>query len=191
MPHPRLRSLGRLRAGDRRRPHGLALTLAAMLLLAAGSAPAADQDVPPPVSTPDDRPDPSDRPAIRSAPQRSPVELFAAVERAWIAGDAGALASYCDSTEAHVSLKPGGSPASAPTLGGLAFLIDDPLHLVATSSFSVVRIAVDSKKPLARAWARWSGDWGGAKGTRELQVELAARGRADGRWLLTEIRAND
>jgi hypothetical protein len=164
-----------------------------VILLASAFAPGAEGGAAPPAPAPAPEPggDRSELPSIRPAPQGSAVELFAAVERAWIAGDAGALASYCDSAAARVSLKPGGSPASAPTMGGLAFLIHDPLHLVATRSFRVVRMTVGPKKPEARAWARWSGDWGGDKGVRELEVVLAARGRADGRWLLTEIRASD
>jgi len=191
MPHPRPRASGRLRAGPLRawsRSLALGPALALPLLGFEEPAVAGVAESPPAAGGAEERPD---RPAVRPAPQRSPVELFAAVERAWLAGDAAALASYCDSAAAHVSLKPGGPPASAPTLSGLAFLIDDPLHLVATRGFRVVRVAVDPKKPEARAWARWSGDWGGTKGTRDLEVVLAARGRSDGRWLLTEIRAND
>jgi len=136
-------------------------------------------------------PDATNPPAVRAAPQRSAAQLFAGIERAWGAGDAGTLASFCDSAAARVSLKPGGSPASAPTLGGLGFLIHDQLRFVTTRDFRIVRFEVDRKKRMARAWARWSGDWGGAKGVRDLEVQLAARGRPDGLWLLTEIRAND
>jgi hypothetical protein len=128
---------------------------------------------------------------IRSAPQRSAAQLLAAVERAWMAGDAGALASYCDSASARVSLKPGGSPASAPTLGGVGFLIQDQLHLVATRTFRIVRFEVDRKKRTARAWARWNGAWGGARGVREVEVVLSGRARSEGQWRLTEIRASD
>jgi hypothetical protein len=70
-------------------------------------------------------------------------------------------------------------------------LIQDQLHLVATRTFRIVRFEVDRKKRTARAWARWNGDWGGAKGVREVEVVLSGRARSEGQWRLTEIRASD
>jgi len=157
----------------------LAITLAPGLATAAENGAAAE---------PPDAPNAS---PVRAMPQRTPAQLFAGVESAWAAGAAATIASYCDSATAHVSLKPGGSPASAPTLGGLSFLIDDQLRFVVTKQFRIVRFEVDGKKRTARAWARWNGDWGGAKGARDLEVQLTARARSDGLWLLTEVRAND
>ena len=174
----RLRGLGRPAVG-------VLLTLT-LTLLHVPVAPRAAETTPGATS-----PDPANPTAVRAAPQRSAAQLFAEVERAWAAGEAGALASYCDSAAARVTLKPGGSPASAPTLGGLGFLIHDQLRFVATKRFRIVRIAVDGRKRTARAWARWEGDWGGDKGARDLEVRLAARARPDGQWLLTEIRATE
>ena len=126
-----------------------------------------------------------------SAPYATPLQLFAAVERAWNAADANVLASLCDSAVVRVALKPGSPPATAPTLGAVAFLIQDQLRLVVSRRFHVVRFEVDQKKRTARAWARWVGEWGGARNTRDVQVNLQARAAADGGWLLTEIRANN
>jgi hypothetical protein len=141
----------------------------------------------PPAALPDD----AEAPSVRPSPQRTPAQLFAAAERAWIAGDAAALAALCDSASVRIAIKPGGSPAAAPTLRGVAFLIRDQLHLVATREFRVSRFETDAKKRTSRASARWNGDWGGEKGVRSLNVVLSAKGFGDGSWLLTEIHAED
>ncbi len=136
-------------------------------------------------------PDPAFAEPVVPAPQPTPVQLFAAVERAWIGAESNALASFCDSAVVRVALKPGSPPATAPTLGAVAFLIHDQLRLVVSRRFHVVRLEVNAKKRTARAWARWSGEWGGTRGTRDVEVVLQARAAADSGWLLTEIRAND
>ncbi len=136
-------------------------------------------------------PDPGFTAPVAPAPQPTPVQLFAAVERAWIGAESNALASLCDSAIVRVALKPGSPPATAPTLGAVAFLIHDQLRLVVSRRFHVVRLEVNAKKRTARAWARWSGEWGGTRGTRDVEVVLQARAAADSGWLLTEIRAND
>ncbi|HEU4725394.1 MAG TPA: hypothetical protein VFU59_08880, partial [Candidatus Eisenbacteria bacterium] len=121
----------------------------------------------------------------------TPLQLFAAVERAWSGADANALASLCDSAVVRVAMKPGSPPATAPTLGAVAFLIHDQLRLVVSHRFQIVRCDVDPKKRTARAWARWVGEWGGVKSRREVEVALQARAVGEAGWLLTEIRAND
>lgn len=136
-------------------------------------------------------PDPGFTAPVVPAPQPTPVQLVAAVERAWIGAESNALASLCDSAVVRVALKPGSPPATAPTLGAVAFLIHDQLRLVVSRHFHVVRLQVNAKKRTARAWARWSGEWGGTRGTRDVEVVLQARAAADSGWLLTEIRAND
>jgi len=128
---------------------------------------------------------------IPATPQPSPIQLAAAVERAWSAGDANALAALCDSASVRIALKPGAPPATAPTLKAVAFLIHDQLDLVVTRRFSVLRVETDTKRGTAKAWARWRGSWGGASGDRDVEVVLMAHGMGDGTWLLTEIRAND
>jgi len=135
--------------------------------------------------------DPGSAEPVVPAPQPTPVQLLAAVERAWIGADANTLASLCDSAVVRVALKPGSPPATAPTLGAVAFLIHDQLQLVVSRRFQVVRIEVDAKKRTARARARWIGEWGGARGARDVEVVLHARAAGDSGWLLTEIRAND
>ena len=135
--------------------------------------------------------DPATPDPVISAPQPTPLQLFAATERAWTGADANALASLCDSATVRVALKPGSPPASAPTLGAVAFLIQDQLRLVVSHRFQIVRVEVDGKKRTARAWARWIGEWGGARNTRNVEVVLQARSSGDAGWLLTEIRAND
>ncbi|HSQ60053.1 MAG TPA: hypothetical protein VLT84_06435 [Acidobacteriota bacterium] len=147
---------------------------------------------PPPATLADPAPEPpAAQPAPRRSPQPSPAQLWAAVERAWNSSDASELASLCDSATVRVSLKPGGSPASAPTLSAVAFLIHDQLDLVAIRGFRVVRFDADLKRRTSRARARWVGDWGGGKGVRDLDVLLAAAATAEGQWLLTEIRTTD
>ena len=123
-------------------------------------------------------------------PCATPAQLVAALERAWKVGDASAIASLCDSATARVGVTPGAPPAAAPTMKAIGFLLHDQLQLVATRRFHVVWLEVDAKKRTARARARWLGDFGGTRGTREIEVMLAAHAVGDG-WLLTEIRAND
>ncbi len=135
--------------------------------------------------------DPGSPEPVISAPQPTPVQLLAAVERAWIGADANGLASLCDSTVVRVALKPGSPPATAPTLNAVAFLIHDQLRLVVSRRFQVIRVEVNAKKRTARAKARWIGEWGGARGVRDVEVLLHARALGDSGWLLTEIRAND
>ncbi|HEU4335442.1 MAG TPA: hypothetical protein VFT32_13185 [Candidatus Eisenbacteria bacterium] len=145
-----------------------------------------------PAALADDAPEaPAATPAPHRSPQPSPAQLWAAVERAWNSSDASELASLCDSALVRVSLKPGGSPASAPTLSAVAFLIHDQLDLVAIRGFRVLRFDADLKKRTSRARARWVGDWGGGKGVRDLEVLLAAAATVEGQWLLTEIRTTD
>lgn len=129
--------------------------------------------------------------APHRSPQPSPAQLWAAVERAWNSSDAAEIASLCDSAAVRVSLKPGGSPASAPTLTAVAFLIHDQLDLVAIRGFRVLKFEADLKKRTSRARARWVGDWGSGKGVRDLEVLLVAAATAEGQWLLTEIRTTD
>lgn len=164
-----------------RRPRGrgpsAALLLATLLALMAGA---------PRVGAAPGSPE-----AVVPAPQPSPSQLVAAVERAWLAADANAIASLCDSAVVRIALKPGAPSATAPTLNAVAFLIHDQLQLVASRRFQVVRLEVDAKKGTARAWARWVGEWGGARGARDVQVLLRARSSGETGWLLTEIRAND
>lgn len=160
-----------------------ALFLAAILLISAGASGTANAA---PAA-----PDPGFAEPVVPAPQPTPVQLFAAVEGAWIAGESNALASFCDSAVVRVALKPGSPPATAPTLGAVAFLIHDQLRLVVSRRFQVVRLEVDKKKRTSRAWARWSGEWGGTRGTRDVEVILQARAATGSGWLLTEIRAND
>ena len=130
-------------------------------------------------------------PSVSPAPQATPAQLMAALERAWTAGDTNAIASLCDSATVRIALKPGAPPAAAPTLNAVAFLIHDQLDLVVSRQFYVVRLDTNEKKGTAKAWASWHGTWGGGKGARDIEVVLAARATADGAWLLTEIRAND
>jgi len=130
-------------------------------------------------------------PSVSPAPQATPAQLMAALERAWTAGDTNAIASLCDSATVRIALKPGAPPAAAPTLNAVAFLIHDQLDLVVSRQFRVVRLDTNEKKQTAKAWASWHGSWGGGKGARDIEVVLTARAIADGGWLLTEIRAND
>jgi hypothetical protein len=129
--------------------------------------------------------------AVSPSPQATPAQLVATLEKAWMAGDANAIASLCDSATVRIALKPGAPPAAAPTLNAAAFLIHDQLDLVASREFRILRLETDEKKGTAKAWASWHGSWGGGKGARDVEVMLAARSTGDGAWLLTEIRAND
>jgi len=119
----------------------------------------------------------------------SPVRLFAFVEEAWLASDAERLASLVDTTVVRVSVTPGSPPTTALTRSAASFLFQDQLRLVKTRSFQLVRVDVQ-KKGKAVGTARWSGDWGGRQGEREVKVVLTAMARGN-RWLLTEVRASD
>jgi len=117
------------------------------------------------------------------------LQLFAAVEAAWAASDAERLASMVDTTVVRIGLKPGAPLTSAVTQSAAAFLFRDQLRLVETREFRVVRLEVN-KKGTARATGRWTGNWGGRRGTRDVKVEFAAAATG-GRWMLTEVRAED
>ena len=118
------------------------------------------------------------------------IGLFAAVEEAWAASDAERLGSLVDTTAVRISIKPGTPLATASTRVAVTFLLQDQLRLVHTKEFRVTRFDCDRKRGFCRAYALWDGDWGGRQGTRAARVTLTARPRA-GRWLLTEIRAED
>jgi hypothetical protein len=115
--------------------------------------------------------------------------MFAAVEAAWSATDADRLASMVDTTVVRIGLKLGAPPTSAVTRKAAAFLFRDQLRLVETRAFRILRVEVGSKGT-ARAVARWSGDWGGRQGARDVEVVFNAA-LTGGRWRLTEVRAND
>jgi hypothetical protein len=118
------------------------------------------------------------------------IGLFAGVEETWGASDADRLAGLVDTTAVRIAIKPGTPLATASTRVAVAFLLQDQLRLVHTQSFRVTRFECDSKRGLCRAFALWTGDWGGRQGTRAVRVALTARPQAS-RWLLTEIRAED
>jgi len=118
------------------------------------------------------------------------IRLFASVETAWAASDAEQLASLVDTTVVRIALKPGAPLTTALTRVAAAFLLQDQLRLVHTRGFQMTRFDCDKKRPLCRATAVWTGDWGGRQGNRAVRVSLIARHRSN-RWLLTEIRAED
>ena len=120
----------------------------------------------------------------------SAIRLFAAVEEAWGASDAERLAALVDTTSVRIAVKPGTPLTSAQTRVAAAFLLLDPLRLVRTREFRMTRFDCDRKRGICRAVALWTGDWGGRQGTRAVRVTLTARPMG-GRWLLTEIRAED
>ena len=130
-------------------------------------------------------------PAAASSPvaDESPLHLLASLEEAWLASDAERLASLVDTTSVRIGIKPGVPPAAAVTRNAAAFLFQDQLRLVKTQEFRVVRLEI-SKKRVARAVALWDADWGGRQGVRTLEVKLTAIPMT-GRWLLTEVRAED
>ena len=142
-------------------------------------------------STADERPA-SDAAEARPAPEGAPtaLRLFVRVEEAWAASDAERLAALVDTTSVRIAVKPGAPLAAALTRVAAAFLFQDQLRLVKTQGFRIARFEAESRKPLCRATAIWSGDWGGRRGRRDVHVALTAR-LWDGRWLLTEIRAED
>jgi hypothetical protein len=133
-------------------------------------------------------------PSSRAEPLHPPadstaIQLFAAVEVAWAASDAERLASLVDTTVVRIGLKRGAPTTAALTRSAAVFLFSDPLRLVETRAFRIVRLEV-GRKGTARAVARWSGDWGGSQGARDVEVEFAASS-AGGPWRLTEVRAKD
>jgi len=150
------------------------LACLAAAVLAAGAP-----DTPPPAA-PETRPD-----AAATA-----IRLFASVEAAWAASDAEELASLVDTTAVRIALKPGAPLTTALTRVAAAFLLQDQLRLVRTRGFQMTRFDCDKKRPLCRATAVWTGDWGGRQGNRAVRVTLIAR-HGSNRWLLTEIRAED
>jgi hypothetical protein len=134
---------------------------------------------------------PSGPPAPPAPPADSTaVQLFASVEAAWARGDAERLAALVDTTVVRIGLKPGAPPASAVTRNAATFLFHDQFRLVDTRSFRVVKVEVSLSKKTARAVARWTGDWGGRQGLRDVEVEVTAA-ESGTRWRLTEVRAND
>jgi hypothetical protein len=118
------------------------------------------------------------------------IRLFAAVEEVWAASDAERLAALVDTTLVRIAIKPGTPLTSAQTRVAAAFLLQDQLRLVHTQEFRMTRFDCDKKRGICRALALWTGDWGGRQGIRAVRVTLTARPVA-GRWLLTEIRAED
>jgi hypothetical protein len=151
------------------------VTLPRFLLLPLLLAPALAAETPPPPAPP----------AYPTA-----VTLFAGVEETWGAADAERLSFLVDTTAVRIAIKPGTPLATAPTRVAVAFLLQDQLRMVHTATFHVNRFDCDRKRGFCRAYALWTGDWGGRQGTRTVRVALTARPRA-GRWLLTEIRAED
>lgn len=130
-------------------------------------------------------------PEIRAeAGETTAIRLFAGVEAAWAASDAEQLASLVDTTAVRIAVKPGAPLTAALTRVAAAFLLQDQIRLVRTQGFQMTRFDCDTKRRICRGTAVWTGDWGGRHGTRSVRVSLTARPRA-GRWLLTEIRAED
>jgi hypothetical protein len=168
----------------------LALLCAAVLAASPGVAPSAAADpAPPAVGAPAETPTPPPVRVIRVAPQPTAVRLFASAEEAWSASDAGRLASLVDTTRVRIALKPDAPPTTALTRGAATFLFEDPMRLVSTKEFRILRVEV-SDKGTARAQALWVGDWGGRLGVRRVRVLLTA-GLDPSGWLLTEVRASD
>ena len=128
-------------------------------------------------------------PVTAPAPAANALQLFAEVEQAWAVSDAERLASLVDTTCVRIALKPGAPPTTAMNRVSAAFLFQDPMRLVKTSQFRLVRLDVPEKGP-ARAMARWTGDWGGRQGVRRVRINFTAAPRA-GVWLLTEVRSSD
>jgi len=156
---------------------------AALILLLALAPLRAHAEAPPP-------PPPSPAPDVRAEltvlpPTATPLQLFAAVEESWIAGNAGVLASLVDTTQVRIGLKPGSTPTAAVTRSAAEFLFQDQLRLVTTQSFQVLRVNVGNGT--ASATARWFGNWGGREGIRRLTVTLNAV-PVGGRWWLREVR---
>lgn len=125
-------------------------------------------------------------PALPASGPATPVRLFAAVEEAWIAGNAEAFAALVDTTAVRIALKPGATPTAAPTRSAAAFLFQDQLRLVTSQTFQIRKIVVS--KSTASAEGLWTGSWGGGAGVREVKVTLTGAA-SGGRWLLREVRA--
>jgi len=157
------------------------LCAAALAILAASIAPARRGAADPPPPSPE-----------ITSPLRSdsPVWVFASLEEAWMANDHDRLAALVDTATVRIALKPGAPPTSAMTRSAVAFLFRDQLRLVNTTSFQIVRFEASVKKGQASATAKWSGDWGGKQGVREVDVLLQAALHGN-RWEIIEVRAND
>ena len=123
-------------------------------------------------------------------PPATALQLFAAVEEAWAASDAERLGALVDTTSVKISVKPDAPPTAAMNRVAAAFLFQDPMRLVRTTSFRVLRVSV-TDRGTARATARWIGDWGGQRGVRRVRVEFEAAAVRAGVWLLTEVRSSD
>jgi len=156
------------------------VTLPRLLLVLAFSLPLLAASPPPP---------PASEPPVTSGFPTA-IGLFAAVEETWGASDAERLSFLVDTTAVRIAIKPGTPLATAPTRVAVSFLLQDQLRMVHTASFQVSRFDCDRKRGTCRAFALWNGDWGGRQGTRTVRVALTAKPQA-GRWLLTEIRAED
>lgn len=165
----------------------LALLCAAVLGAATASAEPAPPSGPPPAGPAAPEPPPAF--SLKVAPQPTPVRLFAAVEEAWASSDGERLASFVDTTQVRIALKPDAPPTTALTRGAAAFLFKDQMRMVGTREFRVLRVEV-SEKGAARAQARWLGDWGGRQGVKRVRVLLTA-GMSPSGWLLTEVRTSD
>lgn len=155
------------------------LVSVALVLLLTASVSHADE--PPPSQ-------PSQPPPAPESPKPTPAALFAAVEEAWVHADGDRFASLVDTTDVRIALKPGDPPTAGVTRTAAAFLFQDQIRLVTTKEFRVVRFH-PSKRGVT-AIARWSADWGGRRGQRDVEVTLTAARRA-GRWLLIEVRTKD
>lgn len=125
-------------------------------------------------------------PPLPESSPATPVRLFAAVEGAWVAGDAEAFSALVDTTAVRIALKPGATPTTAPTRSAAAFLFQDQLRLVTSQTFQIRKVAVS--KGSASAEGLWTGDWGGRTGVRAVKVTFTASA-IGGRWLLREVRA--
>ncbi len=170
-----------------RRVSSAALAVAVLALSGPGLRPPAahaDPPPPPPATAPA-----SPAPAV-AAPPATALQLFAAVEEAWAASDAERLGALVDTASVKISVKPDAPPTAALNRVAAAFLFQDPMRLVRTTSFRVLRVNV-SDRGTARATARWIGDWGGQRGVRRVRVELEAAAVRAGVWLLTEVRSSD
>jgi hypothetical protein len=168
------------------------VTLLALLCAAVLGAAPALADPPPPLAQPPSSlpsPEPPAETVLKVAPQPTALRLFAEVEEAWAASDARRLAALVDTTSVRIALKPDAPPTTAMTRSAAAFLFKDQMRLVGTREFRVLRFEVPDKG-LARAQARWLGDWGGRQGVKRVRVLLTAGMSAAG-WLLTEVRTSD
>jgi hypothetical protein len=164
------------------------ILLARWFLVAAlaGSVGSARAAAPPPAPTPlPETVPPSPPPALPA----TALQLFSVIEEAWTVSDAERLASLVDTTGVRIAVKPGAPPTAALNRVAATFLFQDPMRLVRTREFRIVRLDV-SDKGTARATASWVGDWGGRRGVQLVRVTLTA-GSHTGAWLLTEVRTSD